>query len=112
MYIPDAIVLLVVLVHVLVFFAVAAGFFEDGVKELFVLLDRVADVGLLERLVVPDVAVANIFTVVFVVSAQEARRRGCLCGLRYGSVNHRVVGVSRSDLAVTVVQGVAFGVLG
>ena len=34
----------------------------------------------------------------FVVSAQGAPREDGLCGLRYSSVHHREVGVSRSDL--------------
>ena len=34
----------------------------------------------------------------FVVSAQVAPREDGLCGLRYSSVHHREVGVSRSDL--------------
>ena len=62
--------------------------------------------------------VSNTRTVVFTIgfcgfgAGGLTQGASCLCGLRYGSVNHRVVGVSRSDLAVTVVQGVAFGVLG
>ena len=34
----------------------------------------------------------------FVFSAQGAPREDSLCGLRYSSVHHREVGVSRSDL--------------
>ena len=35
------------------------------------------------------------------VSAQEARRGGYLCGLQYETCNHREVEIIRSDLAVS-----------